>query len=54
MRAAKLLAARKAHREVFMQSNTMITKGGFVGDKDSLVECVEYLFTKISTRKRPV
>ena len=23
MRAAKLLAARKAHREVFMQSNTM-------------------------------
>jgi len=31
----------------------MITKGGFVGDKDSLVECVEYLFTKISTRKRP-
>lgn len=31
----------------------MITKGGFVGDKTSLVECVEYLFTKISTRKRP-
>ncbi|MEG6502304.1 nucleotide-binding domain containing protein, partial [Desulfovibrio sp. 1214_IL3152] len=31
----------------------MITKGGFVGDKNSLVECVEYLFTKISTRKRP-
>ena len=31
----------------------MITKGGFVGDKDSLVECVEYLFTKISSRKRP-
>ena len=31
----------------------MITKGGFVGDKGSLVECVEYLFTKISTRKRP-
>ena len=31
----------------------MITKGGFVGDKDSMVECVEYLFTKISTRKRP-
>lgn len=30
----------------------MITKGGFVGDKNSLVECVEYLFTKISTRKR--
>lgn len=32
----------------------MITKGGFVGDKNSLVECVEYLFTKISTRKRPL
>lgn len=31
----------------------MITKGGFVGDKDSLVECMEYLFTKISSRKRP-
>ena len=31
----------------------MITKGGFVGDKDSLAACVEYLFTKISTRKRP-
>ena len=31
----------------------MITKGGFVGDKNSLVECVEYLVTKISTRKRP-
>lgn len=30
----------------------MITKGGFVGDQNSLVECVEYLFTKISTRKR--
>ena len=30
----------------------MITKGGFVGDKDSLVECMEYLFTKISSRKR--
>ena len=30
----------------------MVTKGGFVGDKNSLVECVEYLFTKISTRKR--
>ncbi len=30
----------------------MVTKGGFVGDKGSLVQCVEYLFTKISTRKR--
>lgn len=32
----------------------MITKGGFVGDQNSLVECVEYLFTKISTRQRRV
>ena len=31
----------------------MVTKGGFVGDKNSLAECVEYLFTKISTRKQP-
>lgn len=30
----------------------MITKGGFVGDQNTLVECVEYLFTKISTRQR--
>lgn len=30
----------------------MITKGGFVGDQNSLVECIEYLFTKISTRQR--
>lgn len=29
----------------------MITKGGFVGGQHSLVECVEYLFTKISTRQ---
>ena len=30
----------------------MITKGGFVGDTGSLVQCVDYLFTKISTRTR--
>ena len=30
----------------------MVTKGGFVGDKESLVHCVDYLFTKISTKKR--
>lgn len=30
----------------------MVTKGGFVGDKDSLIECINYLFTKISTRQR--
>lgn len=32
----------------------MVTKGGFVGDQNTLVECVEYLFTKISTRQRPL
>ena len=31
---------------------SMITKGGFVGDTGSLVQCIEYLFTKISTRTR--
>lgn len=31
----------------------MITKGGFVGDTGSLVQCIEYLFTKISTKTRP-
>ncbi len=30
----------------------MVTKGGFVGDTESLVQCVNYLFTKISTRTR--
>lgn len=30
----------------------MITKGGFVGDTGSLVQCIEYLFTKISTKTR--
>jgi uncharacterized protein YgbK (DUF1537 family) len=30
----------------------MVTKGGFVGEQNSLVECIEYLFTKISTRRR--
>lgn len=30
----------------------MITKGGFVGETGSLVQCVEYLFTKISTQTR--
>lgn len=30
----------------------MITKGGFVGDTGSLVACIEYLFTKISTKTR--
>ncbi len=30
----------------------MATKGGFVGDTDSLVHCIEYLFTKISTKTR--
>ena len=30
----------------------MVTKGGFVGNQNSLVECIEYLFTKISTRQR--
>ena len=29
----------------------MVTKGGFVGGTESLVQCIEYLFTKISTRK---
>ncbi|MDL2209795.1 hypothetical protein LJC26_03205 [Desulfovibrio sp. OttesenSCG-928-O18] len=30
----------------------MVTKGGFVGDTGSLAQCVEYLFTKISTKTR--
>ena len=30
----------------------MVTKGGFVGDSHGLVQCVEYLFTKISTKTR--
>lgn len=28
----------------------MVTKGGFVGDPGSVVTCIDYLFTKISTR----
>lgn len=32
----------------------MVTKGGFVGDTGSLVHCIEYLSTKISTRTRPL
>ena len=31
---------------------SMVTKGGFVGDTGSLVQCIDYLFTKISTRTR--
>ena len=30
----------------------MVTKGGFVGDTTALVRCIDYLFTKISTRTR--
>ncbi|MDR3073600.1 MAG: four-carbon acid sugar kinase family protein [Deltaproteobacteria bacterium] len=30
----------------------MITKGGFVGDTGSLVECITYLFAKISSKTR--
>lgn len=30
----------------------MVTKGGFVGDSESIVQCVNYLFTKISTQTR--
>jgi uncharacterized protein YgbK (DUF1537 family) len=30
----------------------MVTKGGFVGDTESLVRCIDYLLTKISTRTR--
>ena len=30
----------------------MVTKGGFVGDSKGLVQCVEYLFTKIATQTR--
>lgn len=30
----------------------MVTKGGFVGDSYGLVQCVEYLFTKIATQTR--
>lgn len=30
----------------------MITKGGFVGDTGSLIQCIEYLFAKISTKIR--
>lgn len=30
----------------------MVTKGGFVGDSSGLVQCVEYLFTKIATQTR--
>lgn len=29
---------------------SMVTKGGFVGDSNSIVECVNYLFTKISSQ----
>ncbi len=29
---------------------SMVTKGGFVGDTGSLVQCIEYLFTKIAAR----
>ncbi|MDR1826978.1 MAG: four-carbon acid sugar kinase family protein [Methylobacteriaceae bacterium] len=31
----------------------MVTKGGFVGDNSSIVECVNYLFTKISSQTKP-
>lgn len=30
----------------------MVTKGGFVGDSEGLVQCVEFLFTKIGTQTR--
>lgn len=30
----------------------MVTKGGFVGDNGSIVECVNYLFTKISSQTK--
>lgn len=30
----------------------MVTKGGFVGDTGSLIQCVEYLLAKISTKTR--
>ena len=51
------LPEEHAHRTLadvlrVVEQSRMVTKGGFVGDKNSLVECVEYLFTKISTRKR--
>ncbi|MEN3931217.1 four-carbon acid sugar kinase family protein [Microvirga sp. W0021] len=32
----------------------MVTKGGFVGDSESIVHCVNYLFAKISTQTRPL
>ena len=30
----------------------MITKGGFVGNEQAIVECINYLFTKISTSQK--
>ncbi len=30
----------------------MVTKGGFVGDSNGLVQCVEHLFTKIASKTR--
>lgn len=30
----------------------VITKGGFVGNEQAIVECINYLFTKISTSKK--
>jgi Uncharacterized protein conserved in bacteria len=31
----------------------MVTKGGFVGNNNSVVNCVNYLFTKISAQSKP-
>lgn len=32
---------------------SMVTKGGFVGDNESIVNCINYLFAKISTQTTP-